>query len=156
MTLTLYALIIQCMTTGAARKRKPARGASGTVAFSARLPRDTTEGLKQYARENRVSTSAAAAQFIEEGLRMARFPGIDFRWAPSGRKPCVTGTGLSVWELFHLCEAFGENVERLLKHYPHLTAAKVNAGIAYARAYLDEMPRGDWGVKPPFAREVKV
>lgn len=141
---------------GAARKRKSVRESPGTVAFSARLPRGTTEGLKEYARENRVSTSAAAAQFIEEGLRMTRFPGVDFRWAPSGRKPHVTGTGLSVWELHHLWKAFEESVERLLKHYPHLTAAKVNAGIAYSKAYSHEMPKGGWGVKPPFAREVKV
>ena len=138
------------------RRPRAARGVSGTIAFSARLPRATTQGLREYARENRVSISAAAAQLIEEGLRMARFPGIDFRWAPAGRKPYVTGTGLSVWEVFHLLKAFGARVERLLKHYPHLTAAKVNAGIAYAEAYLEEMPRGDWGVKPPFARDVKI
>ena len=141
---------------GAASKRKKEHNAEGTTAFSARLPKKTTKALKDYARESHMSTSAAAAQLLEEGLRMARFPGIDFRWAPSGRKPHVTGTGLSVWELYHIWKSFGQNVERLLKHYPHLRAAQVNTGIAYAKEYSHEMPKGEWGVKPPFVREVKV
>jgi uncharacterized protein (DUF433 family) len=100
--------------------------------------------------------SAAAAQLIEEGLRMARFPGIDFRWTPTGRKPHLTGTGLSVWELYQLWTDHGERVERLLDRYPHLTAAGANAGIAYARAHANEMPRDEWGVRPDFTRAVKV
>lgn len=30
---------------------------------------------------------------------MQPYPGIDFRWTPAGRAPCVTGTGLTVWEV---------------------------------------------------------
>jgi uncharacterized protein (DUF433 family) len=109
-----------------------------------------------YARQNRVSTSGAAAQLIEEGLRMTRFPGVDFRWTPTGRTPFVTGTGLSVWELHHLWKSFADDAANLVKRYPHLTRAGVGAAIAYARAHLDEMPEGHWGTRPPFAREVKV
>jgi uncharacterized protein (DUF433 family) len=135
-------------------KDPDAEGAS--VPFSARLPRSTREGLREYARQSGTSESAAASRLIEEGLRMARFPGIDFRWAPTGRQPCVTGTGLTVWEMHEIWKAFGKRADKVVARYPHLAPAQIGAGVAYAEGYSHEMPRGMWGVKPPFAREVRV
>lgn len=140
---------------GSARKSGVREG-NGSVYFAARIPKGTRTTLEEYAREHKISASAAAAQLLEEALRMARFPGIDFRWAPSGRKPHVVGTGMSAWEVFHVWEDFGRNVERMAKAYPYLKADKINVAIAYAQAYPHERPKGEWGEKPPFAREVRI
>ena len=137
---------------GAARKSNS--GAEGGMTyFGARIPKKTRLSLKQYADRKGLSASAAAAQLLEEGLQMDRFPGIDFRWTPSGRKAHVTGTGLAAWEMHMIWESHGKSVEKILKHYAHLLASQIQAGAAYIEAHREEIPALE---RPPFAQVVKV
>jgi uncharacterized protein (DUF433 family) len=137
---------------GAARKVKgPSEG--GMTYFAARIPKSTRSALEEYAGRKRLSASAAAAQLLEEGLRMEQFPGIDFRWMPSGRKAHVTGTGLSAWEMHLIWESHGKSAEKVRKNYSHLTAAQILAGAAYVESYPGEKPAPG---RPAFARVVKV
>ena len=110
-----------------------------SVRFSARLPRDVAKSLAAYAKRYRISTSEAAVRLLDEALRTARHPGIDFRWTPVGRQAFVTGTGLAVWELWMIWRAHDKDRRRLDKGYPHLTPAQVGAAIGYAEAYLPEI-----------------
>ncbi|HLF91947.1 MAG TPA: hypothetical protein VJB14_00665 [Planctomycetota bacterium] len=137
---------------GAARKAK-AGAEEGMIYFGARIPKKTRLALERYADERRLSSSAAAAQLLEEGLRMERFPGIDFRWTPSGRKAHVTGTGLAAWEMHMIWESHRKSVEKVLKNYPHVSAAQIQAGAAYIEAHREERPSME---RPVFARAVKV
>ena len=121
--------------------------------FAARLPEATRAGLESYARLHRLSASAAAAHLLEEALRAARFPGIDFRWEPSGRRAHVTGTGLAAWELHMIWVGHGRSAAKVLKGYPHLTASQVHAGAAYIEAYPEEYPSS---ARPEFARTLKA
>ena len=136
-------------------ERRVAR-ARGSVHFNARLPRDVSERLRHYADRRRISASAAAVELLDEALRMEGHPGIDFRGTPLGRQAFVTGTGLSVWELHHVWLDHGSKTKRVLKNYPHLNGAQINAAVTYAKAYVHEEPPGLWGTKPPFARAVRV
>jgi uncharacterized protein (DUF433 family) len=137
---------------GAARKSKP--GAEGGMTyFGARIPKKTRLSLERYADKKGLSASAAAAQLLEEGLQMERFPGIDFRWTPSGRKAHVTGTGLAAWEIHMIWESHGKRVEKILKNYPHLFAPQIQAGAAYIEANREEIPSME---RPVYAKVVKV
>ncbi|GEM_PF-4033814 len=98
--------------------------------------------------------SAAPIEFMLEGVRMARFPGVEFRWTPTGRVPHVTGTGLSVWEMFRICRDHKEDAKMIRENPPPFTSEQIHEGAAYARAYIHEMPVRS--AKPAFAREVKV
>lgn len=137
---------------GAAKKVKAHAGESMTY-FGARIPRKTRLALERYAGAKRLSASAAAAQLLEEGLRMELFPGIDFRWTPSGRKAHVTGTGLAAWEGHLLWESHSKSVAKVLRNYPHLSAAQIQAAAAYVEAHREEIPSQD---RPAFAAVVKV
>lgn len=121
--------------------------------FAARLPEETRAGLDRYARLHRLSASAAAAHLLEEALRMARFPGIDFRWEPLGRRAHVTGTGLAAWEMHMLWTAHGRSAAKVLRDHSHLTASQVQAGAAYIEAYPEEVPSE---ARPPFAQTFKA
>jgi len=85
---------------------------------------------------------------------MAKFPGIDFRWSPTGRAPHVTGTGLSVWEMWAIYRDHKEDLLKIRENYPSLSAGQIHAGAGYAKAYIHEMPVRPG--KPAFARQVKV
>src|SRR5579864_298377 len=137
---------------GAARKVGKATEA-GMSYLGARIPKSTRAALERYADRKRLSASAATAQLLEEGLRMEQYPGIDFRWTPSGRKAHVTGTGLSAWEMHMIWESHAKSAAKVLKNYPHLTAAQIRAGAAYIEAYPDERPSLE---RPAFAKVVKA
>ncbi len=136
------------------QKRAPRKPTKDAV-FNMRMRRDVLERLKEFASRQRLSLSSAAAQLLDEILRTAMYPGIDFRWTPGGRQPHVTGTGMKVWELYHVWLDHDRDVNKLLKNYPHLKASQVNAAATYAEEFKQEEPRG-WGTKPPFARTVRV
>ena len=137
------------------RKGKDAlRQMEASTQFNVRVPKLLSKELQEYAEQARTSMSAAAIEFMRAGVRMAKFPGVDFRWTPTGRFPHVTGTGLSVWEMFRIYRDHQENVKKIRENYPPLTSEQIHVGVAYAKAYIHEMPVRP--PKPPFAREVKV
>ncbi len=110
-----------------------------SVRFSARLPKEVAKSLAAYAKRFRISTSEAAVRLLDEALRMARHPGIDFRWTPVGRQAFVTGTGLAIWEMWMLWKAHGQDRRRIKEGYPHLTPTQIAAAIGYAESYLHEV-----------------
>lgn len=123
--------------------------------FNIRIPENLLGELGSVSREGE-SPGFTAVRALHEWVRMERFPGIRFRWTASGRKPFVAGTGMSAWEIFHVWRDFGKNADHVAKAYPYLKLDKINVAVAYAEAYIREMPVGEWGEKPPFAREVRV
>jgi uncharacterized protein (DUF433 family) len=128
-----------------------------TAQFNVRAPQRLLEeiGSPPVSRQGE-TPSETALRLMEEGVRMEKFPGISFKWAASGRRPFVLGVGLSVWEISHIWQDFDRNADRVAKAYPYLKAGQVNVAVAYAQAYINEMPLGEWGEKPPFAQTVKV
>lgn len=127
------------------------RHLEATTQFNVRPPAHLLEELRRLTRSGQ-SATALAVRALTEWVRMENFPGIDFRWTPSGRQPHVTGTGLTAWEMFRVWLEHDESTARVLESHPHLSAVQVEAGVAYAREFQDEMPPG-WGTRPPFARE---
>lgn len=118
--------------------------------FSARFKPETVARLHAYADRHGLSASAAAERLLDESLRVQEFPGIAFRWSPAGeRQPFILGTGLSVWEIYHMWDDYERDMEKLLKHFPHLRPDQVQAGLAYWKKYRHEEPRGFWGGEPP-------
>jgi uncharacterized protein (DUF433 family) len=143
---------VMCIT---AEGKDHLRRLTATTQFNVRVPVKLLRELEALVRRGD-STSGLAVQALNEWVRMAKYPGIDFRWTPTGRKPHVTGTGLSVWEVHQLWMHHKRNVEKLVANYPHLSPTQVNAALGYAAAYLDEMVTGEFGARPGFAREFKV
>lgn len=127
-----------------------------TSQFNIRLPAELQAELASLTGRVADSAGAVAIAGLREWVRMLKVPGIDFRWTPSGRKPHVIGTGLSVWELYRLWLDHGGDSAKLRANYPDLKPAQIEGARAYARAYLHEMPSGDFGRRPPFAQEVRV
>lgn len=126
----------------------------GSRQYNIRVPLTVADEIRDYAVRYRITPSTAVLQFTQEGVRMSRFPGIDFRWTPTGRKPHLIGTGLSVWELLWIWEAHGKKLARVRRNYPHLSPSQILAAVAYGRAFANERPLPP--SPPPFAQRVAV
>lgn len=106
---------------------------------SLRLPRATRQAVQALARQRGESMHAALQRLIEEGMRMATCPGILFVDGVSGRRACIAGTGIDVWEVaraLHSCQG-DEGAMRAL--YPQLSHAQVTAALRYAKASPGEI-----------------
>jgi uncharacterized protein (DUF433 family) len=82
-----------------------------------RLTEEQVERLKQLAQRLGTSQSAAGALLIEEGLREAEFPLIEFRDSPVGRQAYLRGSTLSVWEVIMISQHLEMDAERTARYF---------------------------------------
>lgn len=104
-----------------------------------RLPEDVLTELKRYAEGHRRTPGAVVGMALKEWIDMQRFPGIDFRWTPTGRQAHVSGTGLTVRELWMIWRDYGRKWPPIRKAFPHLSLAQVEGAVAYGKVYPDEV-----------------
>ena len=90
---------------------------------------DTYERLAEHSRGTGESRSAAAERLVEEGLRMARHPGVFFRTEPAGRRAVLTG-GPDVWM-----------VARLFRDLPLDSEEAIEHAADHSVALLSSLPR---------------
>ncbi len=108
-------------------------------AVSGRLTEEAARELRAIAQAEGRTVSQVLSRFVDEGIRMRRFPGIIFVDGPRGRRAHVAGTGFDVWETIALHRAYRGDAVRLLKDHPGLARRDLDLAISYARAYPDEI-----------------
>jgi predicted transcriptional regulator len=121
------------------------RRSTRTVHTTMRLQEDVLKALKRYAEGQRRTPGAVITMALKEWVDMQRFPGIDYRWTATGREPHVTGTGLTIREMWWIWTGLKRRWARIRYYYPHLKESQVRAAVAYGKAYpetttLDEAP----------------
>lgn len=94
--------------------------------------------LDRFAIGLRKTRGEATAQLIEEGLRHAEFPAIEFRDSAAGRQAYVVGSGLAVWEVLMVAEGYGLEVGETAKHL-RLDRDYVSQALRYASSFEAEI-----------------
>ncbi|MBL8290329.1 MAG: hypothetical protein JNN08_00760 [Bryobacterales bacterium] len=94
--------------------------------------------LDRFATGLRKSRVEATAQLIEEGLRRAEFPAIEFRDSAAGRQAYVVGSGLAVWEILMVAEGYGLDPDSTAQHL-QLDRDRVSQALRYASAFESEV-----------------
>ena len=99
------------------------------------------ERLDEHRREEGCSRSEAAHTLIEEGLRMAKHPGIVFRPGPAGRRASLAG-GPDVWQVAYAFvhdDPPGEPAIAGAMEWTGLTRRRVLTALRYYLEYGDEV-----------------
>lgn len=105
---------------------------------SFRFAVETLTKLDDRARETGQSSTALAARYIEEGLRMDEHPHVAFVTRPAGRRPMLAGTRLDVADVIETVRASANSAEDAAE-YLDLPLWKVRAAIGYYGAFRDEV-----------------
>lgn len=114
---------------------------------SIRFEDAVTERLGAYvARHPGLTRSAAAARYVDEGLRMDEHPGILFRDGPAGRRTTVVG-GPDVWEVVRDVKAAraaepdlsDTELVAMLEDNTGVPRRMIRTALAYWSAYPDEV-----------------
>ncbi len=75
---------------------------------------------------------------IEEGLRRQEFAFIEFRDSAAGRRACIQGSSLAVWEVIMIAKDYHMNVEKTAQHL-EWPSHRVQAAFNYYRSFSDEI-----------------
>ena len=76
---------------------------------------------------------------IEESLRQAEFPEVEFRTFTNGRHACVKGS-MQVWQLVMNAEGWNFDVQTIAKYFP-IPAHRIEGALDCYRAYPEEIDR---------------
>ena len=102
------------------------------------MPDEQAARLDRFAMSVHKSPREATAQLIEEGLRHAEFPAVEFRDSDSGRQAYVVGSSLAVWEVVMVDESYSHSAEQTSAHL-RWPLTRVELVLAYARTYQQEI-----------------
>lgn len=116
--------------------RAPAKSRNAALTF--RFHPEEAEQLRDLARRSGSLPTQMGARFVVEGLRRARFAGIDFRDTPVGRQPYLAGTRLAVWMVVAIVRSYHGNLPAAAKHLRKPTLL-LEAAMSYAQAYPEEI-----------------
>jgi uncharacterized protein (DUF433 family) len=103
------------------------------------IPENVYAALAATARDTGRGLTDVAGEMLDEAIRMRRVPGIVFADSMSGRVARIAGTGLEVWEIVEEHRAVGGDWDRLKVGYHWLSDSQLQAALAYAAAYPDEI-----------------
>lgn len=106
-----------------------------TIRASPRL----VEDIAALARRRGMAPTALARAYLEEGVRMDRFPGIVFRNQISGgRRAGIAGRRADVWQVVETFRAEAGDIAMTADDL-QLRTDQVRSAIAYAAEYPDEI-----------------
>lgn len=109
-----------------------------SIVMSIRLFEQQMDRLGSLSRRVRKSPAEAAAMLIEEGLRRQEFAFIEFRDSAAGRRACVQGSTLAVWEVIMIAREYKMDVEKTAQHLDW-PMHRVQAAFNYFEAFTDEI-----------------
>ncbi|HEY8773806.1 MAG TPA: hypothetical protein VIM05_04475 [Gaiellaceae bacterium] len=105
--------------------------------LSIRLTDATALLVGDEARRSGRSRSAVVEELADEAAKMRLFPGIGFRDHP--RRAWVIGTGLDVWQVVDLLDAYRGSVKKLCRDYPLVSERALRIAQAYAERFPAEI-----------------
>lgn len=96
------------------------------------------ERLERFARARHADVAQTGARLLDETLRMAEHPEVEFRDSVVGRQAYMRGSSLAVWEVMMLARE-RKNDARATATYLDWPDPRVEAALRYADAYPDEI-----------------
>jgi len=107
--------------------------------ISARLPDQTAERVKQYARRKQRSLNETVSLALEEWLRQNEFAYIEFRDTPDGRLAYMKNSRLPVYWVIKVARAYDMDLDKTLAYWPNRSREWVQAAFSYYAAYPEEI-----------------
>lgn len=101
--------------------------------MSLRIPERVKHDLEHMARKFGTTPATLGADFVSQGVRNAKHPGVEFRQTPAGRMAYIRGVRLPVWLAVETIQDCGGNTRRAaeLLRVPELL-------LKAAQLYADE------------------
>jgi hypothetical protein len=108
-----------------------------------RIESETLRALRDQSARTGEPIVRLAQRYIDEGMRIDRHPGINFRDGPAGRRAVVAG-GPDVWEVVAAARTAPERGDELVDALAErigVPSERIRVAIRYYSEYPDEVDR---------------
>lgn len=109
-----------------------------STVLSLRLQESQVRALERAARRLGRTPSQTAALMLDEALRQAEHPFIEFRNSSVGRQAYIQGTRLAVWQVAATAEDYGGDAAHTAEHLGVRTE-QASAALRYASTYPQQI-----------------
>jgi hypothetical protein len=107
--------------------------------FSVRFTKRVDQFMELEAQRLKRSKSSLVEELATEAATQRRFPGVAFRGEGPFREPWILGTGLDVWELCQLIDAYEGDLDRLVDDHVPVELHHCRLAESYRREHPDEI-----------------
>lgn len=113
-----------------------------TRPFSARFSADLLDRLSAHSDRVGQSKARVAERLIDEGLQIEEFPGIVFRFGPTGRRAGIVG-GADVWEVIRdlkgAAQGGSPDPVEAITQATGIDRSRIELAASYYAAYPDDV-----------------
>jgi uncharacterized protein (DUF433 family) len=99
------------------------------------IPDEIAAAAAEIASKTGQDVNALVAEMVTEAIKLRHVPTIHFEDGATGRRACVPGTGIPIWEIIELYEGAGRDRDELGRVYAWLDSYQLDAAIAYYEAF---------------------
>ena len=112
---------------------------ASSTTMATRLPEPLLREVWRFAKRGRLGPSEALRAIVAEWVAMAKYPAIEFRDGPVGRRPGLR-VGPDIWEIVMVVRDAGRDAAVLQGYFgPQLSSAVIEQALAYAAEHQDEV-----------------
>lgn len=108
--------------------------------LSATVQDNTAKRLEKFAQRLGKTTNETVAMLVEESLREAEFPYIEFRNSTVGRCAYLKNSNVTIGEFMMTAQKYEVDVDQIIQHFQRPLEWVLNA-LNYAKTYPEEIQK---------------
>jgi uncharacterized protein (DUF433 family) len=103
------------------------------------IPEELAAAVAEIAAKTGQDVQSLVAEMVTEAVKLRRVPTIHFEDGATGRRACVPGTGIPIWEVIEFYEYAGRDFESLQRGFDWIKKHQLEAAVAYYDASPEDI-----------------
>src|SRR3954467_11559429 len=103
------------------------------------IPEELAAAAAEIAGRTGQDAQSLVAEMVTEAIKLRRVPTIHFEDGATGRRACVPGTGIPIWEVIEYYEHVDRDFESLQRGFDWIKKHQLEAAIAYYEAFPEDI-----------------
>lgn len=103
------------------------------------IPDELLAAVAEIAEKTGQDVQSLVAEMVAEAVKLRKVPTIHFEDGATGRRACVPGTSIPIWEIAESYEGVGRDRDALALIYTWLDSYQLNAAVAYYEAFPEDI-----------------
>jgi uncharacterized protein (DUF433 family) len=104
-----------------------------------KLPEELVTQIAEIAERTGHDVESLVAEMVTEAVKLRRVPTVHFEDGAIGRRACVPGTGIPIWEVAEYYEYVERDFDELHRGFDWIGKHHLEAAIAYYEAFPDDI-----------------
>src|SRR5215216_5648074 len=103
------------------------------------IPDELAAAVAEIAAKTGQDVQGLIAEMVTEAVKLRHVPTIHFEDGAVGRRACVPGTGIPIWEIAEYYEYVDRDFKELHRGFDWIAKHQLEAAVAHYEAFPDEI-----------------